>query len=80
MLLAARKFSLGETALAPGDPIPPEAVKDLPPARLETLKNTHFITEHTDTETEERVTRLQDQVDALAARVGKLEKPRKKAA
>ena len=74
MLIAERKFSLGETALAAGDVITAEMVEGLPPGRLETLKTTHFISERTDTDNEELVARLRDQVDALAARVGKLEK------
>ena len=69
MLVAARKFSLGESALEPGDVLTDEMVADLPPNRLETLKTIHFISEKTDRDLEARVAELE-------ARISALEKPR----
>ena len=76
--VAERPFSVGKHAVKRDDVLSAEMIEELPVGRLETLEKVHYVRQQTDEELESRVDRLTSQVDALAARVGALEKPRRR--
>ena len=80
MLTAQRSFSLLDEALQRGDVVSRELAERVGAKKIDTLKTSHYLREDTDAELLEKVESLRSQVDALAARVGKLEKPARKKA
>lgn len=74
MLRAARKFSLGERTLEPGDEITWDEQKRLPVGRVQTLLSQRYVTETPTFEPDEEIARLSAEVDQLKAAVAKLEK------
>ena len=80
MLVALRKFSLGDRALEPGDEVTLEEQMGLPSGRLEQLKRIRMIEERPQFPQDalhERVAELEDRIAKLEK---KTRKPRAKAA
>ena len=70
MLVALRKFSLGDVTLEPGDEIPLALQESLPLGRADTLKRTRYVEERTDEQAmDTRLRKLDKRIDKLERRV-----------
>ena len=69
-LVATRKFSLGDQALAPGARIDPEVVAQLPRGRMETLKRAGLVRDDQAPDLAEELAELRGRVEALEAKRG----------